>query len=611
MDPGRYHVNDTQLKQRLAAILAADAAGYSRLMAADARATVAALDAARTVFRTRIESNQGRVIDMAGDSVLAVFGTANGAVSAAIAIQQELNASSGDVPEDQRMRFRIGVHLGDLIEKPDGTVYGDGVNIASRLQALAEVGGITVSDAVQGAVRGKLTASFDDQGEHEVKNIPYPVRAYSVRTAGGAIAPPAAAAGGGDVLLPDKPSIAVLPFLNLSSDAEQEYFTDGVSEDIITELSRFRSLFVIARNSTFTYKGKAVDVRSVARELGVRYVLEGSIRRMGDRIRVTAQLIDALGGNHIWAEKFDRALEDVFAVQEEVTQAIVSAIAPQIQTSEIERARRVRPGNLSAYEIAMRAWAAVQLAMSETNSESRDNAIRFAREAIAIDPRCGQAWQALAFAQWQHVYFGTAASVDEARAEAFAACARAITIDSGDHTAHLLKGILQIQSGQQDAGHAEIRRAHELNPNDSFTLANLGFGIAGSGDMQLGVEYLTRALRLSPRDPSRYIVLNFLGWAYFGARDYANGADWAQQSARQAPGFASSHLCLLLNSVGNGDLAGAAAELVILRKLSPEIAERTLAGQWVSKDPVFNKRATTFMRIAAGLEDLSAAETVR
>ena len=600
-----------QLKQRLAAILAADAAGYSRLMAADDRATVAALDAARAVFRTQIEANQGRVIDMAGDSVLAVFETAYGAVSAAIAVQRELGASSTAVPEDRRMRFRIGVHLGDLIEKADGTVYGDGVNIAARLQSLAEIGGITVSDAVQGAVRGKVIADFADQGEHQVKNIPHPVHAFAVRGDGSAPAQSSPAPGEIHLSLPDKPSIAVLPFQNLSSDPEQEYFTDGITEDIITELSRFRSLFVIARNSAFSYKGKAVDVRTVARELCVRYVLEGSIRRTGNRIRVTAQLIDALNGNHIWAEKYDRVLEDIFAVQEEVTQAIVAAIAPQIETSELERARRVRPGNLSAYEIAMRAWAAAQVSMSETSSESRDNAIRFARESLAIDPRCGLALRTLAFAQWQHIYFGTAASVEEARNDAIAACARAISIDGGDHIAHLLKGSTLFQSGQQDAGMADIQHAHELNPNDAFTLANLGFGRAARGDTQKGIEYITRALRLSPRDPSRYVNLNFLGWAYFNARDYANGADSAQQSIRQAPGFASSRLCMLLNSVGLGDVARARIECEVLRKLSPEIADRTLAGQWLSTDPEFCKRATIFMRIAAGLEDPAAAEAVR
>src|SRR5450759_2248677 len=283
--------------------------------------TVAALDAARAVFRTQIESNHGRVIDMAGDSVLAVFETATGAVSAALAVQQELNALSAHVSEDRRMRFRIGVHLGDVIEKSDGTVYGDGVNIAARLEGLAEVGGITISDAVQGAVRGKVTATFVDQGEQQVKNIPHPVRAFAVRTDGSTALKPPLAIGEIDLSLPDKPSIAVLPFANLSGDPEQEYFTDGITEDIITELSRFHSLFVIARNSTFTYKGKAVDVRTVAKELGVRYVLEGSIRRAANRVRVTAQLIDALTGIHVWADRYDRVLEAIFAVQGELTQA--------------------------------------------------------------------------------------------------------------------------------------------------------------------------------------------------------------------------------------------------------------------------------------------------
>jgi adenylate cyclase len=333
-------VSGSDLKQRLAAILAADVAGYSRLMAADERATVASLDAARTVFRSQIESNQGRVIDMAGDSVLAVFETATGAVSAALSIQREINLSGEKNPDDRRMRFRIGIHLGDVIEKADGTIYGDGVNIAARLEGLAAPGGITISDAVHGAVRGKVAASFADQGEQQVKNISHPVRAFAVRADGGSAPKPVRAAGEIDLSLPDKPSIAVLPFANMSGDPEQEYFTDGITEDIITELSRFQSLFVIARNSSFTYKGKAVDVRQISKELGVRYVVEGSIRRSGNRVRVTAQLIDSFSGNHLWAEKYDRVLEDIFAVQEEVTACIVSAIAPQVDAAEALRARR-------------------------------------------------------------------------------------------------------------------------------------------------------------------------------------------------------------------------------------------------------------------------------
>ena len=307
-------MSGTDLKQRLVAILAADAAGYSRLMSLAECGTVAALDVARSVFRAQTEANQGRVVDTAGDSVLAVFETAAGALNAALGIQAQLTEPHKDTPVERRMQFRIGIHSGDVMEKDDGSVYGDGVNIAARLQALAEPGQITVSDAIHGAVRGKVSATFVDQGEQQVKNIEHPVRAYRVQV--GEKAEPATAsvakplAGEIDLSLPDKPSIAVLAFANMSGDPEQEYFTDGITEDIITELSRFHSLFVIARNSSFTYKGKAVDVRTVSKELGVRYVLEGSIRRAGNRIRVTAQLIDAITGNHIWAEKYDRVLED-------------------------------------------------------------------------------------------------------------------------------------------------------------------------------------------------------------------------------------------------------------------------------------------------------------
>src|SRR5262245_38009927 len=278
----------TDLKQRLAAILAADVAGYSRLMAADERATVQSLDAARALFRGRIQANQGRVIDMAGDSVLAVFETAAGAGLAALDVQQQVESSMDGVSEDRRMRFRVGVHLGDVIEKGDGTVYGDGVNIAARLEGLALPGGITVSDAVECAVRNKVAARFVDQGEQSVKNIAHPVRAFRVQALTPTPAQPTSVAAATGDPHADKPSIIVLPFVNMSGVAEQEYFADGLTEDILTDLSRFRELFVISRNSSFKYKGKAVNVQQVARELGVQYVLEGSVRKAGNRVRITA-----------------------------------------------------------------------------------------------------------------------------------------------------------------------------------------------------------------------------------------------------------------------------------------------------------------------------------
>ncbi len=385
-------MSDTGIRQRLTAILAADAVGYSRLMAADEPATVNALDTARAIFKSQIESHQGRVIDMAGDSVLAVFETAAGAVTAALAIQQELSTVSSSVPDDRRMRFRIGVHLGDVIEKPDGTVYGDGVNIAARLEGLAEAGGVTVSDAVKTALRGKVHAIFEDQGEQTVKNIAEPVRSYALRLTAEralprAVGPPlprrparrvtiAVAAG---ILLviaaeaitflarwisrtdtapaartglsiPDKPSIAVLPFENMSGDPEQAYFADGMTEDLITDLSKLSGLFVIARNSVFTYKGKAIKPEQVSRELGVRYVLEGSVRKAGNRVRITAQLVDATTGYHRWAERYDREVRDIFAMQEEVTRKIVAALAVQLTAAERERLARKYTDNLEAYD---------------------------------------------------------------------------------------------------------------------------------------------------------------------------------------------------------------------------------------------------------------------
>ena len=603
-------MNTPALKQRLLAIMAADAVGYSLLMADDERATVQTLDAARAVFRMQIEANQGRVIDMAGDSVLATFEIAAGAVMAALAIQQQLDAADADagLAPQRCMRFRIGVHLGDVVEKPDGTVYGDGVNIAARLQGLAEPGGLIISDAVQGAVRGKLAAGLIDLGEQRVKNIGHPVRAYRVRPDGGAAAPPTAQSDYADLELPDKPSIAVLPFDNMSGDAEQAYFTDGITEDIITELSRFHSLFVIARNSTFSYKGKAVDVRSVARELGVRYVVEGSIRRAANRIRVTAQLIDARTAHHLWAEKYDRVLEDIFAVQEEVTRAIVAAIAPHIESSEAARTRGARPGNLTAYAIAMRAWAAAQVGFGEANRETRDDAIRYAHEALAIDPNCSTALRTLVWAQWQHVYYNTAESRAEAIEEGLSAAQRAIVIDYGDHAAHLWKGLLTFMSGQSEVGMNDVRRAHELNPNDALTLCYLGYFEAMFGVPQKGIDYVLEGMRLSPRDPSRFHYLNCLGWANFALADHAAGAEWSRQSIDAAPKMPAAYVCLALHLVGLGEITQAKAKLEIVRAMAPELVSTRLDGNWNFVNPLYRHKATTFLRVACGLDDPVAAQ---
>lgn len=617
----------TDLRHRLAAILAADAAGYSRLMAADERGTLAVLDAGRAIFRKHIELNQGRVVDTAGDSVLAVFDTATGATLAALAIQVELASGAQDIPMDRRLLFRIGLHLGDVIEKSDGTIYGDGVNIAARLQALADAGGTVLSDSVRNAVYRKVGAGFDDLGVQSVKNIAEPVRAYRVRAAAGSESTRATSSKfipssvEIDLSLPDKPSIAVLPFTNMSSDPEQEYFADGVTEDIITELSRFHSLFVIARNSTFTYKGKPVDIKQVSRELGVRYVLEGSVRRASNRIRVTAQLIDSVTANHIWAEKYDRMLDDIFEVQEEITKSIVSTIAPEIEAAERLRARRPRPSDLTAYEIAVRAWADARVAFERTDKALRSQAIQQAKEAISIDPRSTLALNALAFAHWQDYWLRTSADLGSSWKQSMDAAQRAIELDRSDSTPYSSRAILMCfpleppppweGNAADNEVLADVRRAHDLNPNDAWTLNTLGFCEALWGKPVQAIEHLSQCLRNNPRDPVRYNVLSVLSMAHFLAKDYERGITVGLHAIGQAPNLLNAHSFLAMNYVGQQDLQKAKTAFEIARKLAPEYIEARLNGLTYYRNPEQRLRATLFLRIAAGINDPSAADSIR
>jgi len=620
---GPDETSQTGIRQWLAAILAADAAGYSRLMAGDDRATVAALDRARAVFRDQIESRQGRVIDMAGDSVLAVFETAIGAVAAALAIQATVNALADAQEAARQMRFRIGVHLGDVIEKPDGTVYGDGVNIAARLEGLAAIGGITISDAVRGAVKGKVAAEFEDQGEQTVKNIADPVRAYRVSVKADAAPVLASAADVGiDLSLPDKPSIAVLPFTNMSGDPEQEYFTDGISEDIITELARFPLLFVIARNSSFTYKGRAVDVKQVGRELGVRYVLEGSIRKAGNRIRVTAQLIDTQTGAHIWAEKYDRVLEDIFAVQEEVTECIVGAIAPQVNAAEVLRARR-RPGNLSAYEIAVRAMALASESQQKSDVAARDEALLLGRQALALDPQSYPALMAIAWAQWLHVSWRTTANRDAAWKEGMDSLARSMELGPSG-SMHGMRALLLAYApggGRWEDARMEAELAWRAAPQDSLALNGAGYVLANAGDPTEGIRLLERALRINPRDPRNYVTYGNLAAAHLASRDYAAGLVWARRAIGAAPDNSASHLYMAALHVSTGELDKAQGALARARSLAPEsvahIAHMRIGTEPFQRDESgdggahFRRRFRVLLRIAAGLEPASMADELR
>lgn len=414
-----------------------------------------------------------------------------------------------------------------------------------------------------------------------------------------------------DLALPDEPSIAVLPFANFSDEPEHGYFTDGLTEDIITELSRFSELFVIARNSAFTYKGRTVDVRDVSRELGVRYVLEGSVRHANQRIRVTAQLVDARSGNHLWAEKYDRVLADIFDVQAEVAQAIVAAMAPQIQVTQGQRAKAAKPANLSAYSLAMQA-SHLQRASAMTPDRARyDESLALARKALALDPLSSMAWRSLAGAQWLHVYFNTAPSITDALAEGLDAASQAIALDAFDNFAHTLKSLLLFMANRPEAGLVALRLAHDLNPNDAYTLAWLGFFEATVGNAAVAISHGSKAMRLSPRDPMRAAFLMTLSGSHFAIGEYAQSLACAHQSLTEAPNTPGPHVAIAINQVGLGELARAKVSFATAQHLAPALVAARLAGKWPSSGTVYYHRAHTFFQIAAGLEKPEAAAALR
>ena len=531
-------MSESPIRQRLAAILIADVAGFSRLMGVDESGTAAELERARAVFRASAAAHQGRIIDMAGDSVLAIYETASGAVGSALSTQRELAGQAAALPEDRRMRFRIGIHLGDVFEKADGSVYGDGVNIAARLEALAEPGGVTVSDAVQCAIRNRMPASFDDLGEQKVKNIADSVRAYKVydaaRLAAAPAAPPAAARERAD-----KPHIAVLPFLNMSGDAEQEFFADGITEDIITELSRFRDLFVISRNSSFKYKGKAVEVQKFALELGVNYVVEGSVRKVGKRVRITVQLIDAESDRHIWAERYDRDLEDIFAIQDEVTTAIVATLPGRVEAAARDRAARNPTENMAAYECVLTG----KVLHHRSNRDDNAKALRLLERAIELDPGYAHAhaWKACVLGQtWVYGWCESRAATETKITDALRT---ALALDDNDCDVHRILAAINVVQNNLDQAAYHQRRALSLNPNDDLVVVQEGELLTWLGRPEEGIEWIRKAMRLNPYHPARF--WSHLGRACFVARRYAEAIEAlkciAQPDSMQHALLAASH----------------------------------------------------------------------
>ncbi len=477
--------------RRLAAILAADVAGYLRLMGTDEEGTLERLKALRReLLDPKIAEHHGRIVKTTGDGMLVEFASVVDAVRCAVEVQQAMPERNTNVAADNRIELRIGINLGDVIVEGDD-LYGDGVNIAARVEALADAGGVFVSNTVHDHVRDRLPFLFEDLGEQQVKNIARPVRVYRVRDVEGGTDAPASPA----LPLPDKPSIAVLPFQNMSADPEQEFFSDGITEDITTALSKVHWFFVIARNSSFTYKGRAIDVKQVGRELGVRYVLEGSVRKAGNRVRVTGQLIDATTGNHVWAERYDRELADIFAVQDEITERVVGTIEPQLYAAEHFRSQRKPPESLDAWECVIRALSCI----AQSSLAGYNEAEAHCRRAIAISRSYSQAHSLLAWVLLRRTDW--TGDIANFLAESEAEARTALEFDERDPWAHLTHGLVLYRQRRHNEAERAYGRALESNPNFALAHAVLGLPLAYRGAYKEAVESAERAMRLSPADP--------------------------------------------------------------------------------------------------------------
>jgi adenylate cyclase len=562
-------LTEREMQRRLAAILAADVAGYSRLMGADEEGTLARLKAARSFVDPTITANRGRIVKTTGDGLLVEFASAVDAIRCAVAFQRGMEERNADVPVDLRIDFRIGIHVGDIIFDT-GDIFGDGVNIAARLESIAEPGGICVSDDAQRQVRGKVDTIFQDIGLRVLKNIAQPMRVWGVGAAvtgaPGKLRPAERPA----LSLPDKPSIAILPFQNMSGDPQQEYFADGVVEDIITALSRFTAFFVIARNSSFTYKGKAVDIRQVGRDLGVRYVLEGSIRKSSNRIRMTGQLIEAETGRHVWADRFDGDLADVFDLQDNLTESVVTALEPRMLAAEIERMRRKRTDSLDAYDYYLRAT-------SEMNSAPKGDlieALRLYHKSIEMDPQFASPYGLAAFSFLLRKNFGGLNSIGKAEIAEAERLAR-LAGKFGQHDA------VALSHAGLALGYVVLDPEHGLELTDRAILINKNLAAAwrcsGWINIYLGrpdtaITHAERAIRLSPVDPYISGMLGIVGFGHFLAGRYGPAIEWAQRTVSNNTNHLTGWRVLAASHAMSGNLTEARHALDQLRSFDPNLS---------------------------------------
>jgi adenylate cyclase len=600
-------MNSQDVKRKLAAILSADVEGYSRLMGEDEVGTIRTLSAYRQVISKHIKHYHGNVVDDPGDNLLAEFASVVNAVGCSVEIQRDLAERNQELPKDKRMRFRIGVNLGDIVEE-EGRIYGDGVNIAARLESLAESGGICISRTVYDHIKNKLDLEYEYLGEQKVKNIAEPLQAYRVLSYPGAAAHRvvkakqavetrwrkisfsiaavlilAVAAGiiwnlylrpSGPQIevasvekmafpLPDKPSIAVLPFANMGGDPDLEYFSDGMTEQIITGLSTIPNLFVIARQSTFAYKGKPVKIQQIAEELGVRYVLEGSIQRSGDRIRLTAQLIDAIKGYHLWAERYDRDLKDIFALQDEITMKVITELQVKLTEGEQARLRAKKTDNLQAYLRLMQGVKPFFTMTKEGNALAR----QIFEEVITLDPEFPQAYNLLGVTHILDVLYGSSKSPQKSLERAMELVEKAIALDDTYPEAHSQLGQLYIMQRQHDKGIAESQRAVALSPNGARAHILMGSALRFSGRHEEAVRYSEKALRLNPIPPGLYFW--YLAAAYIHVGRYEEAIVMCKRALDRAPDdlFARLTAAAAYSQAGRGDEA--IAEVTEILRINP------------------------------------------
>jgi len=555
-----------QVKRKLAAILAADIAGYSRLMGADEAGTLARLkEYRRELIDPKNKQYRGRVVKTTGDGILIEFPSVVDAVSYSIEVQRGMCERNVDVPPEKRIQFRIGINLGDVIVE-GRDLYGDGVNIAARVEGLAEPGGICISQTVLNHARGKIAFEVEDLGEQALKNIVRPVHVYRLvlNSSRGDVT---SRSSEPQLALPDKPSIAVLPFQNMSDDPEQEYFADGIVEEIITALSRFKSLFVIARNSSFTFKGQAIDIKELGRRLGVRYVLEGSVRKASGKVRITGQLIDAMTGAHIWADRFDRDLIDVFALQDEITAAVVSAIQPKLLQTEIALATRRRSENLTAYDLYLRAMQQYHLFSREAVAEG----LRLAHRALELDPRFGLAAALAGVRHMHNVSLGYATDPEFDRKEAVRLLRLALSIDDSDPETLALASVTSaFMVGDCDSEIEMADRAVALNPNSYLAWNARGWVYNVAGLQEEALRSFERAVRMSPVDPLLHRAFTGMGWAFIELRRFDEAIVAAKKALRQSPSYSGLYRVLASAFAHAGRDAEAREAAARLLELDPD-----------------------------------------